>query len=133
MGGGEQEAAFPTPHITVLDLTCNTSRTEPQLTEIYHTKNVLLQQLIIVFLFNAVSCISDPVFVPQASRKGSGLDSFTVGWSKPDEKIREFIGRYHLSLVDPISEDVQELFVPPEDSDHMFTDLKPATNYTFKV
>lgn len=75
----------------------------------------------------------DPGFIPEASPKGSGLDSFTVGWTKPDEKTKEFVGRYHLSLVEPASGDTQELFVSASDVDYMFTDLKPATEYTFKV
>ncbi|XP_071521092.1 tyrosine-protein phosphatase 69D [Panulirus ornatus] len=75
----------------------------------------------------------EPEFIPEASAKGSGLDSFTVGWSQPDEEAKEFVGRYHLSLIDPASGDHQELFVPVAAMDHMFTDLKPATEYEFKV
>lgn len=75
----------------------------------------------------------EPRFIPEASPKGSGLDSFTVGWSQPGENAKEFVGRYHLSLSDPTTGDVQELFVPSPAVDHMFTHLKPATEYKFKV
>ncbi|XP_050718014.1 tyrosine-protein phosphatase 69D-like isoform X2 [Eriocheir sinensis] len=76
----------------------------------------------------------EPSFVPVASPKGSGLDSFTVGWSQPeDEETRALVGRYHLFLQQPESGDVQELFLSVPAVDHMFTNLKPATQYTFKV
>ncbi|XP_042222169.1 tyrosine-protein phosphatase 69D-like isoform X2 [Homarus americanus] len=75
----------------------------------------------------------EPRFIPQASPKGSGVDFFTVGWSQPNEDAREFVGRYHLSLTDPTTGDVQELFIPSPTVDHMFTALKPATEYNFKV
>lgn len=77
--------------------------------------------------------ISEPGFVPEAAPKGSGLDSFTVGWSMPEEREREFVGRYHLVLQGPVPRDTQERFLPASASDYMFTDLKPATEYTFKV
>lgn len=35
--------------------------------------------------------------------------------------------------MEPASGDTQELFVPASDVDYMFIDLKPATEYTFKV
>lgn len=80
------------------------------------------------------SSSTDPNFVPVAAPKGSGLDSFTVGWSQPeDEEARELVGRYHLFLQEPESGDTQELFLPVPAVDHMFTNLKPATQYTFKV
>ncbi|XP_045597074.1 tyrosine-protein phosphatase 69D isoform X2 [Procambarus clarkii] len=75
----------------------------------------------------------EPRFIPEASPKGSGLDSFTVGWSQPSENSKEFVGRYHLSLSDPTTGDVQELFVASPAVDHLFTDLKPSTEYKFKV
>lgn len=68
-----------------------------------------------------------------ASPKGSGLDSFTVGWSQPGEEAKELVGRFHLFLKEPESGDTQELFLPVTAVDHMFTNLKPATEYTFKV
>lgn len=68
-----------------------------------------------------------------AAPKGSGLDSFTVGWSQPKDESRALVGRYHLFLQEPESGDVQELFLPVPSVDHMFINLKPATKYTFKV
>ncbi|KAK3883163.1 hypothetical protein Pcinc_012496 [Petrolisthes cinctipes] len=82
---------------------------------------------------NVTLLTQEPGFVPEAAAKGSGLDSFTVGWSQPEELEREFVGRYHLVLQDPVTGDTQELFVPDTAVDHMFTNLQPATQYTFKV
>ena len=79
------------------------------------------------------SSFTDPSFVPVASPKGSGLDSFTVGWSQPSEEASELVGRFHLFLKEPESGDTQELFLPVTAVDHMFTNLKPATEYTFQV
>lgn len=80
------------------------------------------------------SSSTEPSFVPVAAPKGSGLDSFTVGWSQPeDEEASELVGRYHLFLQEPESGDTQELFLPKPAVDHMFTNLKPSTEYTFKV
>ncbi|KAG0713924.1 Tyrosine-protein phosphatase 69D [Chionoecetes opilio] len=86
-----------------------------------------------ILVGNEVGETEKPSFVPAASPKGSGQDSFTVGWSQPGEEARELVGRFHLFLQEPESEDTQELFLPVTAVDHMFTNLKPATEYTFKV
>ncbi|MPC10755.1 Tyrosine-protein phosphatase 69D [Portunus trituberculatus] len=75
----------------------------------------------------------EPSFVPVASPKGSGQNSFTVGWTQPREEASDLVGRYHLFLQEPESGDTQELFLPVTAVDHMFTNLKPATEYTFQV
>ncbi|XP_063848921.1 tyrosine-protein phosphatase 69D-like isoform X1 [Scylla paramamosain] len=75
----------------------------------------------------------EPSFVPVASPKGSGQNSFTVGWTQPREEARDLVGRFHLFLQEPESGDTQELFLPVTAVDHMFTNLKPATEYTFQV
>lgn len=87
----------------------------------------------LLFVNTDLCNISEPGFVPEAAPKGSGLDSFTVGWSMPGEREREFVGRYHLVLQGPVSRDTQDIFLSASASDYMFTDLKPATEYTFKV
>ena len=47
--------------------------------------------------------------------------------------MEEYVGYYMLSLTDPSTGDSQQAFKPAPASDHLFTELKPATQYQFKV
>ncbi|XP_066940417.1 tyrosine-protein phosphatase 69D [Macrobrachium rosenbergii] len=75
----------------------------------------------------------EPKFIPKASPRGSTLDSFTVGWTEPSGDAEEYVGYYMLSLTDPATGDSQQAIKEAPASDHMFTGLKPATQYEFKV
>lgn len=76
---------------------------------------------------------SEPKFSPNAAPRGTTVDSLTVGWSQPDEEMKQYVGYYLLSLTDPNTGDAQQAVKPAPASDHMFTELKPATKYQFMV
>lgn len=80
-----------------------------------------------------LNLFSEPKFTPNASPRGTTVDSLTVGWSQPDEEMKEYVGYYLLSLTDPNTGDAQQAMKPAPASDHMFTGLKPATQYQFMV
>ncbi|XP_042869505.1 tyrosine-protein phosphatase 69D-like isoform X2 [Penaeus japonicus] len=75
----------------------------------------------------------EPKFSPNAAPRGTTVDSLTVGWSQPDEEMKQYVGYYLLSLTDPNTGDAQQAVKPAPASDHMFTELKPATKYQFMV
>lgn len=74
-------------------------------------------------------------YIPVVDIKGSTSNSFTLGWSAPPEQIRHLIGHYISSYKDVEGGQEMTAKVPAVDGSpvHLFTNLKPATMYLFKV
>lgn len=84
----------------------------------------------------AVRTLSGEVdYIPVADVKGSTSNSFTIGWTAPPEDIRHLIGHYLVSYKDAKQELETPVRVAASEGSpvHLFTDLKPATLYVFKV
>lgn len=77
---------------------------------------------------------SEADYTPVADVKGSTSNSFTIGWTQPPENIRHLIGHYVSSYKDDQGKE-NIAIVPAGDGSpvHLFTNLKPATTYFFKV
>ena len=78
---------------------------------------------------------SEAEYIPVADVKGSTSNSFTLGWTSPPEEIRHLIGHYLVSYKDikrgtEATVNVASAAGPPV---HLFTELRPATMYVFKV
>ena len=78
---------------------------------------------------------SEAVYIPVAGIKGSTSNSFTLGWTEPPKEIRHLIGHYvvtysELGRKDQFSVNVTSSTGSPV---HLFTNLKPATLYFFRV
>ena len=78
---------------------------------------------------------SEAEYIPVVDIKGSTSNSFTLGWTAPPEQIRHLIGHYISSYKDVDGGQEMAIRVPAVDGspDHLFTNLKPATMYLFKV
>ena len=76
---------------------------------------------------------SEAVYVPVADIKGSTSNSFTLGWTKPPKEIRHLIGHYVVSYSESIRKDQFSVNVTSSAPVHLFTNLKAATMYFFRV
>lgn len=84
----------------------------------------------------AVRTLSTEVeYIPIVDIKGSTFNSFTLGWTAPPENIRHLIGHYISLYKDEDGLHEKNVSVPAVDGSlvHLFTNLKPATVYLFKV
>uniref|UniRef100_A0A0P5PRA2 protein-tyrosine-phosphatase n=1 Tax=Daphnia magna TaxID=35525 RepID=A0A0P5PRA2_9CRUS len=74
-------------------------------------------------------------YTPVVDIKGSTSNSFTLGWTAPPEEIRHLIGYYVSSYKDTEGGKDTIIRIPAADGSpvHLFTNLKPATMYLFKV
>lgn len=74
-------------------------------------------------------------YIPVVDIKGSTSNSFTLGWTAPPEEIRHLIGYYISSYKDNEGGKETTVRVAAVDGSpvHLFTNLKPATMYLFKV
>lgn len=74
-------------------------------------------------------------YIPTVDIKGSTFNSFTLGWTAPPENIRHLIGHYLSSYKDEegLHEKIVRVAAVDGQPVHLFTNLKPATVYLFKV
>ena len=85
---------------------------------------------------DAVRTLStNPEYTPVVDIKGSTFNSFTIGWGAPPEEIRHLIGHYMASYKskEGLQEKVDRVSAVDSAITHLFTNLKPATVYSFKV
>ena len=76
---------------------------------------------------------TNPVFVPDIFVTGSTVDSITVKWSNISDHLNDLIHSFQIHVTDgnnTIVEDTQSVEKP---NIYLFTNLKPATTYFFKV
>ena len=73
----------------------------------------------------------DPVFIPDVSIKGITRNSISVGWTEPPAKFQPHIHFYRVTKHD--GEAVAEVVHTQPFPLHLWSDLLPATPYTFTV
>ncbi|XP_034937017.1 tyrosine-protein phosphatase 69D isoform X2 [Chelonus insularis] len=75
----------------------------------------------------------DPIFVPTSIVKGITGGSITLGWTLPPPHLKDHVHFYKLMVI--LGNEKKETVHHPQTGykEYVFTDLKPATTYQFKI